>query len=64
MIFLVITSLLQVVLAVAGVGECNVSYIFPQNKAGITCVLIIFDLLYSKENASDLSVFSFVPFLN
>lgn len=34
------------------------------NQAGITCVLIIFELLHSEENVSDLSVFSFVLFLN
>lgn len=32
MIFWVIIALLQEVLAVAGVGECNISYVFTQNK--------------------------------
>lgn len=31
MIFWVIVSLLQEVLAVAGVGECNILCVFPQN---------------------------------
>ena len=32
MIFWVIVSLLQEVPAVAGVGECNILYVFPYNE--------------------------------
>lgn len=32
MMFLLITSLLQEVLAVAGVGECSISYVIPKNN--------------------------------
>ena len=61
MIYLVITSLLQEFLAVAGEGECYVSYVlFPSKQEDISYAKIMFTLLSSNEFVLSVSYGAFL----